>query len=350
MKTLRWRRSPRSASNIQSNARILRWSDGSLTLQLATDPSTQYTVPGKPLAPAQSNPRKPTPSSVMSNAAKSRKLNAAATTGYNAELDSFTYLSSASVSSAVVRTTNKLTTSLQIEPSKDASNDAIARLQTRIATNKATKEGEANGVLGRMHVTTSIEDPELAQKRAELAEKEAIKLQRRRENQEMREKERANRVLGRRGLGAGGLSVGNLEDEDELGMGIRRAPTGARKPKKKVNRTGEIYSSDDEETNVRGGRREDEYDDEDGFLVPSDEEEEIVEDDDEDEEDIDEKIEKEEKARGKKRATPDDEQEEHDAEGEPDDEVANAEATPVAQEGSPMARNKRRRVIEDDEE
>ena len=66
--TLRWRYSPSKPDELQSNARILRWSDGSLTLQLASDPTTQYTIDGKPLAPPQPHPTKPTP-----NAAKARK-------------------------------------------------------------------------------------------------------------------------------------------------------------------------------------------------------------------------------------------------------------------------------------
>lgn len=346
MTTLRWRRSPRNASTVQSNARILRWSDGSLTLQLATDPATQYLVPGKPLAPVQMNPRKPTPTSAAAHVAKARKLNAAASTGHKTEIDSFTYLSAASVHSSVVRTTNKITTGLTVQPSKDASDDAVARLQTRLAASKASKDGDTNGILGAIQTTNTIQDPELAQKQATKLEKEVLKQQRRREQQEMREKERSNRVLGRRGGGAGGLTVGALEDEDELGMGIRRAPTGARKPKKRPNRTGEIYS--DDEDIGRGRTREDEYDEEDDFVAPSDEDEEVLVDDDED--DIDEQIEREERARGKKRATPDDEAENLDAEGGPDDAGANTATASAAQSGSPLARSKRRRVIEDDDE
>src|ERR1700761_8948665 len=39
--TVRWRHSPSNPSELQSNARILRWSDGSLTLQFASDPTVQ---------------------------------------------------------------------------------------------------------------------------------------------------------------------------------------------------------------------------------------------------------------------------------------------------------------------
>ncbi|KAH0200321.1 hypothetical protein KCU90_g27067, partial [Aureobasidium melanogenum] len=61
--TVHWRRSPSNPKNIQSNARVLRWSDGSLTLQLASNPTQQYEIEGNPLAPRQRNPAKPTPTS-----------------------------------------------------------------------------------------------------------------------------------------------------------------------------------------------------------------------------------------------------------------------------------------------
>jgi hypothetical protein len=35
MSTIRWRRAPSNSAELQSNARILRWSDGSFTLQIA---------------------------------------------------------------------------------------------------------------------------------------------------------------------------------------------------------------------------------------------------------------------------------------------------------------------------
>ena len=338
MKSLRWRRSPRNTSKLQSNARILRWSDGSLTLQLATDPSTQYLLPGKSLAPTQPNPRKPTPTSAAASSAKARK--------FNTDVDSFTYLSAASISSAVVRTTNKLTTALTVEPSKDASDDAVALLQTRVATNRNNKEGETNGILGNIQTAGAIQDPELAQKQAARLEKDLLKQQKRREHQEMREKERKERTLGRRGLAGNAHGPGGLDEEDELGMGVRRVSTSQRKPKKRPNRTGEIFSDDDDIG--RGRTREDEYDEEDDFVAPSDEEEEVVEDEDED--DIDEQIEREERARGKKRATPADEAEGQGASGDAEIPMAKTSSRADVQDGSPLARSKRRRVIEDDDE
>ena len=353
MKAVRWRWAPDNPARLQSNGRILRWSDGSLTLQLATDPSTQYPIDAKSLAPPQLRPRKPTPMSAAPNTVKMRKLHPNNTSVYNAELDSFTYLGAASASASVVRTTNKLTTSLTVKPTKEASDDAVALLQTRMAASRETKQGTGDAMLGGMAITSSIEDPELAQRQAEKAEKESQKAQRKRENQESREKERANRALGRRGLAGGQLTIGALEDDDELGTGTRRGQTGSRKKQKtrRINHTGEIYS-DDEEPGLRGRTKEDEYDEEDDFVAGSDEEDEIVDDDNEEEEDIDEKIEKSERARGKKRDTPENEHEEaeQDAEGEPDDAVADGPTASRGEEGSPQARSKRRRVIDDDDE
>ena len=333
MKTMRWRRSPNNSANLESNARILRWSDGSLTLQLATDPKVQYQIPSKPLAPPSRNATKPSPSSQI----KPRK-------GLVEDLNTYTYLSHPSAASDLLLTTAKLTSSLTVAPSQDASNDAIARLQSRLQQSRANDE--SNGDLGGMRVTAQVIDPELAQRQAEQAEKEAEKMRRRRENQELKEKERGNRAAGRRP--GGGLNVASLEDEDELGMSTRRktnASAAARR--KRANKTGEIYSDEDME-DTRGRTREDEYDEEDDFLVGSDEEEEIGE---EGEEDIDEQIERAEHAAGRKRATPDDDDddEEQDAEGEPDD-TAPASSEQRADRGSPLARSKRRRIIEDEDE
>ncbi|KAL9055299.1 MAG: hypothetical protein Q9162_003606 [Coniocarpon cinnabarinum] len=362
MKTIRWRRAPSDHTTLQSNARILRWSDGSLTLQLATDPTTQYLIPSKPLAPPPKDATKPSPSTQP----KSRRANPE-------DLATYTYLTQPSLSSGILLTTAKLTSSLTVAPSQDASNDAIARLQTRLQQTKA--ENNPHGDMGGMGMTAQVIDPELAQRQAEQAEKEAEKLRRRRENQELKDKERANRVLGRRsGGGTQGLNVASLEDDDELGMGVRRRQPAKRR---RANRTGEIYS-DDEMEGPRGRTREDEYDEEDDFVAGSDEEEEVGEG--YEDEDIDERIERAEARSGTKRKTPEEdeeeeeeEEEEQDAEGEPDEEVGktsgagrgadgsrdrgrdadverDGDRDAEAEGGSPLARSKRRRVIDDDDD
>lgn len=213
--------------------------------------------------------------------------------------------------------------------------DALIRLQERMAAAKATKQsGEGGGI----EMLTVKEDPELAKMKAEAAEKEKMKAQRKRQQQEERERDRANRVLGRSGLrtggygmgGGGGLTVGGLEGAD--GMATTR-PSRPGKPRKKPRRRNSEYS-DEEDFRGRGRTKEDEYDEDDGFLVGSDEEPEIV-DDASEEEDIE-------------MGDEDAEGEEVEAEEErPAKPAAKREATDEVATGG---RVKRRRVIEEDED
>ena len=278
MHTLRWRYSPKSPSQLQSNARILKWSDGSMTLQLASNPKEQFPLSSKALAPPV-NPLK------ASTSAVNRGRNGATTVGYNARLDTHTYLCAPHESVGLVRITNQLTSALTVELASDENDEALLRLRESLAA--ATRSGGANAVDDKMTIKIS-EDPELAKKKAEVAEKEKARAQKRREVQAERERDRANRVLGRSGLRIGGygagLTVGGLEDDDEgIGLGGGRPKAGAR-PKKKPKKS--RYSDDEEDDYRRGHTREDEYDMNDDFLAASDEEE-IVEDDDEEEEDGD---------------------------------------------------------------
>ena len=154
---------------------------------------------------------------------------------------------------------------------------ATANLQAGLAAAKKT------GGDGGVAIITVTEDPELAKKKAELAERDKIRAQRRRQNQEEKERDRANRVLGRSGHRTGGigggLTVGGLEDDD--GMAGATRPR-AQKPSRKPKRRNSEYSDDEEDYRNRGRTKEDEYDEDDGFLVGSDEEPEIVVDEGED--------------------------------------------------------------------
>lgn len=268
MTTIRWRHSPSNPAELQSNARILRWSDGSLTLQFASDPKTQYEIEGKPLAPPQRNPSKPTPTSIR-DFGKKKTIGS----GYNVSQDSFTYLVAPHESIQMLRVTNKITTGLNVLPTADTADDALERLQNALAKAAARgREDEQEGVL----VMNTTEDPENAKRRAEAAEREKLRQQRAREKHEMRDRERAGRAFGRSGVTrAGGLTIGALEDED----GERRSRPKARKPRRHED------WSDEEDYGPRGrSNREDEYDEEDDFIAASDEEEEVA-DDDEDEDD-----------------------------------------------------------------
>lgn len=360
--TIRWRPSPSNPSRLQSNTRIIRWSDGSLTMQIANDPSTQYAVRAFALAPPQVNPRKPTPTSIHYDKGKGKPKD----TSYKVGNDTFTYLAAPNELAQFLRITNKFTTSLKVDPASNATTDALERLQAQLAAAAGSGMGDVESAgIGVVHIT---EDPELAKKKAEQAEKEKLRMQRRREAQEQRERERGGgRVgFGRRAAGYGGnnLTITGLEGDVEAGhaTGARLPGLGKQRKKPRPNRRGEIYSDDDEEYGRRR-TKEDEYDEEDDFVAPSDEEEEIADDS---EGDIDEGIDL--GSARKVQQRPErmrdvDMDAEGDAEGDLDDEVvappsgAISITTPTAtridraEAGSSVGRSaKRRRVVEEDDD
>ena len=323
--TIRWRHSPSNPNKIQSNARILRWSDGSLTLQLASDPINQYVVQAERLAPRQINPAKPTPVSVIDQTGRVGRP-------YIKRDDVSAYLYSPSRTSYMLRATNKLTASLSVLPNTKKNDEALARLQqsTAAANRSALAEG------GTFKLEATLEDPDLARKRAEVAEREKQRAQRRAENAQTRQMLRNAQTLGRVGVGAlgrsaAGLSAADLEDE-RAGGGFGRRAGAASRPRKRTARRGD--RSESEEMDY-----EDEEDE--GFIAKDDEEDE--EDDEEEEED---ELERQEarierfeaemrtpKKAAAKRETPEE------------------RVTPdPATQGSPVSRQKRRRVIDDDEE
>ena len=275
MNTIRWRYSPNNPSVVQSNARINRWDDGSLTLQFASHPLDQYELVPKSLAMPQVNPDTPTPTQViLPNYPANHQLK------YDPLMDSHTYMAAPNEHETLIRHTNHITTSLTLN-SEEQQDDAVQRLQESMV---ALKKGNKNAD-GGLEVISITEDPELAKKRAELAEKEKNAAQRKLQAQQEKAEGRANNILRRSGLrtGMGGLTVGGLEDED--GMGATRGRVPKTKAKKARRRNSEY--SDDEEDLGRGRTREDEYDEDDGFLVGSDEELEVGEDVDEEEDDED---------------------------------------------------------------
>ena len=224
--TIRWRHSPSNPEKTQSNARILRWSDGSLTLQLASNPREQFELAAKPLTQPQSNPIKPTPTSVSRSRTK-------APMPYNPRLDSHTYLAAPHEFGEIVRLTNHITASLAVQSSTDQDDEALTRLQQSLA---AAQKGNKTTSDGGLAVISINEDPELAKKRAELAEKEKSRMQRRMQVQH---------VLKRSGLRTGGmgagLTIGGLEDDD--GMATTKGRIGKSKSRKSRRRNSE-YSED----------------------------------------------------------------------------------------------------------
>lgn len=243
---------------------------------------------------------------------------------YNSRLDSHTYLAAPHEFGEIVRLTNHITASLAVQSSADQDDEALARLQQSLA---AAQKGNKNTSDGGLAVISINEDPELAKKRAELAEKEKSKMQRRMQVQQDRESTRNSNVLKRSGLRTGGmgagLTIGGLEDDD--GMATTKGRTGKSKSRKSRRRNSE-YSEDEEDFRGRGRTREDEYDEEDGFLVGSDVEPEVGEESEESEEDID--------------------------MGDDGDEEDGEEKKPKKRNSEEAAggRVKRRRVIEDEDE
>jgi len=298
MSTIRWRRSPSNNAELQSNARILRWSDGSLTLQLASDPTTQFDIDANTLAPPQINPKIPTPTSIKEDRNGTKA---------NAKKESYTYLVAPYEEANVMRVTNKLTIALNVVPAANLKDAALEKLQNDLATLATRGRDDADQAISFVDVQ---EDPELRRQREEASFKEKQRQARAREKHEARQAERANRIMGRPGgRTSAGLNINELEDDD--------APRGPRKPRQKSGLRRDW--SDDEDYGRPGRNREDDYDEEDDFIAASDEEPEIMEGDD----DLDDEPEASPK-RGRGRA------------GSDDEVVVN--------------RTKRRRVVDDDED
>ncbi|QIX02261.1 hypothetical protein AMS68_007778 [Peltaster fructicola] len=309
-----------------SNARINRWSDGSLTIQFASQPTVQYEINGNALAPPQRDPVIPTPTSVPADSKAGK---------FDPTKHAWTYLVAPMPSRGLTRVTNVLTTGLTVSPPADYIDEAIANLQSDLAAAAGPKRLNGSGAaVGRME---TIEDPELAKKRAEQAEREKLRARKKQEAQLERERDRSNRALGRSGLSSqrfGGLSAGALEDD---GLATTRGRT-ATKPKAARRRRANSEYSSEEDYGRRGFKasKEDDYDEEDDFVAGSDEEEEVPDD----EEDEDDGIIEEGRA-ARREATPKrgrDVDDEEDAEGEVDD-------APAA-----GAERKRRRVVVADDE
>lgn len=320
--TIRWRYSSRNPAEIQSNARILRWSDGSLTIQVASNPREQFELAAKPLAPPHIIP----PKFGINAANRGRTINGPPP--YDSRLDSHTYLTAPHEQAGLIRITNHVTSSLAVKSSTDQNDDALLKLQQSLA---AATKGNKTAADGGLEIINISEDPELAKKKAEVAEKEKLRAQRRRQQQEERERDRTHRVLGRSGFRPGGLgaglTIGGLEDDDVMGTSRTRMS----KPKKQTRRRNSEYSDDEEEFRGMGRTREDEYDENDGFLVPSDEEPEIGGDGTEDEAEIEDDS--------------DDQMEKVGRNGS-----RNAPRAPAREDDVTTGRLKRRRIIEDEEE
>ncbi|POR31231.1 Uncharacterized protein TPAR_08547 [Tolypocladium paradoxum] len=276
-----------STGELKSNTNIYRWSDGSVTISVGGE---HYEIQKKLLATGPNQP-------------------------YNELHDGHYYAAAAELGCNMLMTVGHLKEQYNVRPNKAVGDDALSLFAERMAQASKAYKGE------KMIVRTT-RDPELQKKQAEMAEKERMKAQRRRENAALK----MDGGLGR--SGRGGLSIGDLEGRG-LGSGRKRGAPGSTKPKR---RRPEYDSDDDLPQGV--GRHED-YDMDDGFLVGSDEEEmESGAGEDDDEELLG--VEDSGRRRSKKQRTREPEEDE-DAEGDDVD-------------AEPSSRARRRNVVDDDDE
>ncbi|PNY20653.1 Uncharacterized protein TCAP_07337 [Tolypocladium capitatum] len=273
-----------STGELKSNTNIYRWSDGSVTISVGGE---HYEIQKKLLATGPNQP-------------------------YNELLDGHYYAAAAELGCNMLMTVGHLKEQYNVRPNKAVGDDALSLFAERMAQASKAYKGE------EMIVRTT-RDPELQKKQAEMAEKERMKAQRRRENAALK----MDGGLGR--SGRGGLSIGDLEGR-ALGSGRKRVAPGSTKPKR---RRPEYDSDDDLPQGV--GRHED-YDMDDGFLVGSDEEVESGEDDD------DELLDDEDggRRRSKKQRA---------AESEEDEDASGDDV-----DAEPSSRARRRNVVDDDDE
>ncbi len=321
--TIRYRKNPQTGE-LDSNTIMSHWSDGSVTISIGDQ---SYELLSKPLAPPMGPDKK----------------------AYQEVLDSQQYVATPYVSCGVLHIVGHITNQYSVKPNKEIQDDALEKLQSGLAAAaRGRNKGDNKSGLALISVN---QDPELQKKQAEMAEKERLKAQRRRETAAARADQQAGKV--RSGIG-GGLTLDDLERGGSRMSGSKKkrsAPAGPKRARRKAD-----YDSDDDLPH--GRHREDEYDLEDDFLAPSDEEmEEEGEGDDESEEEIDEDSEEEGRRKAKKRKTNlpargadvDAEGESDiDAEGEIDDSAAPVESTAVGD--STAGRGRTRHIIEDDDD
>ena len=337
--TMYWRRDPKQPELLQSNARIIRWSDGSLTLQHASKPAEQFRINTTALR-ASFDPK------------TNKVLPLQAGQEYEPKRDSHYYLVAPHEHAPGIdfQTVRPLDASMRIRPSGDLANASISALRRSLLAN-TTGQRDPLANLNSIRI-----DTEKARKEAEKAEKDILQSRRKAVNAAEREESKRNRVLGRSGLSRSGygLSVAGLEGDDG-GMPSGR-PRQSAKARRKTNRRGEIYSDDEDDTMPRGRTREDEYDREDDFLADSEEEPEVYDDDNSgvgDEDDEDAEGEADDPPAAAAVAAPSQIRREKVGarEGTPKRPISEDEAAGTAEGGaSPQARKKRRVIDDDDDE
>lgn len=293
---VRYRRNP-DTGKMESNANIYRWSDGSLTIQVGEE---HYEIQVKSQVPP-------------------------ANKAYIPDRDAHRYVAAAQSAAEQLLTVAHVNEEWAIRPDKQRVDEDTEILREKMGLAKGgLREGE-------MIITTN-QDPELQKKQAEMAEKERLRAQRRRDNAQMR-------IEGGGGSGyrKGGLSIGDLEGGRRSTSGRKRGQGGS--SKRSQRRYNDEYDSDDDLP--PGGRRDNEYDKGDDFIASSDEEivhgsedeDDILDDGDDDED---------ERPRAKRQRTAEPSNDEADADGDFDDSAPTASGD--------HGRRRVRRVVSDDED
>ncbi|EWC48797.1 hypothetical protein DRE_00102 [Drechslerella stenobrocha 248] len=280
---IRWRRSAADPSKLESNSRIIKWSDGSFSLQIGSSKEGLYDLPTNQLIPPKN-------------------------TDYNPAHDSFTFLAEPLANSRLVRFFSHATQSMGVVSASDSViTDDIKQMVA--ARYKATQKRRGNEEgLNQMDISYKVEDPERARREAEAVEREVEKSRKKIEAQRNKEAESAGANGYRRRYRRGDQAL----TLDELEEGNRERPRGG-------GGGGGGY---------RGKKvREDDYDEDDGFVEAdpdSDEEEEIMEDSDEEEE-YDSRRKKEKKKKHKSKSKRREEENEDDEDEEPEAEFTGGE-------------------------
>ncbi|KAK6530226.1 hypothetical protein TWF694_003590 [Orbilia ellipsospora] len=300
---IRWRKSLKDPSKLESNSRIIEWSDGSFSLQIGSSKEGLYDLPTNPLVSSKDKE-------------------------YNPAHDSFTFLAEPLANSRLVRFFSHASQSMGVVPAVDnVITDDIKQMVA--ARYKATQKRRVDDGMKQMELSYKIEDPEKARREAEALEREAERFRKKAEAAlRNKEAEGANGYTRRsRKAFGGGLNAGDLEEEryDRKGRG--------------GSGYGKKY-------------QEDEYDDGDDFIEPdppSDEEEDIIDDSEEEEEyeSSRRKEKKKKKDRKKEKRRARDEEEE---DSEPEAEFTDDEEEPRERAKSPGKKARSASVADEDED
>ncbi|KAI0195462.1 Leo1-like protein-domain-containing protein [Astrocystis sublimbata] len=281
---------------LTSNTLIHRWSDGSLTIAVG---GTHYEMQTKKMAPPSNKP-------------------------YSERDDAHYYAVAPQFLREMLLTVGHIDEQYTVLLNRDMQDEATIRLAESMAAAARGKRPQESDM-----IITATRDPELQKKEAEVAERERMKAQRRRENAAARLDSRST------GYRSGGLSVNDLE-------GGRRGPGGSRKKGAgggaRNKRRRPEYDSDDDLPS--GTRRGDEYDREDDFIAPSDDDMASEIADEDDEEDI--LDDEEEEAPRKKRPKTAEPEGDDDADADADLDDLDAPAE--------QSRARRRHIVDEDED